>query len=211
MTSLARRRTRLSPEARRELILDATATVVTNEGVSAVSMERMGREAGISKALVYNYFPNRNLLLQALLMRETRSYQAHQIQAAEAAHDIDSMIRVTTRAYLDHVAEKGVLIERLMNEPAIAEAMSDIEREGRRQTVAYLASRLNADFAMPDAIARMMVELTLGLTGAGGAYLDRSGCDIDLLEDMLVTMIKANVIAVREGHTKWRHKRLNVD
>jgi TetR/AcrR family transcriptional regulator, fatty acid biosynthesis regulator len=195
-----RRRTRLAPETRREAILDATAQVVTFEGVSAVSMERMGREAGVSKALVYNYFPSRNVLLQELLMRETRKYQAHQRKAAEAAQDIDSMIRVTTRAYLDHVAEKGVLIERLMNEPAIAQAMGDIEKEGRIQTVAYLASRLNSDKSMPDEIATMMVELTLGLTGAGGAYLDRSRCDIDLLEDMLVTMIKANVDAVRRQH-----------
>ena len=199
------RRTRLAPEERRQLILDAAAQIVTSEGVSAVNMDRLGRDAGISKALVYNYYPNRNDLLRALLLREVRLYHDQQRVAAENARDVDTLIRITTRTYLDHIVEKGVLIERLMNEPAIAVGMGELERSGRRQTIEYLAARLNHGLTMPKNVARMMVELTLGLTGAGGAYLDRSGCDINLLEDMLVTIIKANVAAVETGYPTWRN------
>jgi TetR/AcrR family transcriptional regulator, fatty acid biosynthesis regulator len=199
------RRTRLAPEERANLILDTAAHIVTNEGVSAVNMDRLGRDAGISKALVYNYYPNRNDLLRALLLREVRLYQEQQRSAAENETNIDALIRITTRTYLDHIAEKGVLIERLMNEPAIATGMGDMERQGRKQTIEYLATRLNEGLTMPPNLARMMVELTLGLTGAGGAYLDRSGCDIDLLEDMLVTMIKANIAVVEAGYPNWRN------
>lgn len=206
MPSQPYRRTRLAPEARRDLILDVTAQLVTTEGVSAVSMERVGREAGISKALVYNYFPSRNLLLQALLMRENRAYQIQQIKAAETATDLETMVRVTTRAYLDQVAAKGVLIERLMGEPAIAEAMSGIEQEGRRQSIDYLMSRINADKSLKEPLARMMVEVGLGITGAGGAYLDRTGCDIDLLEDMVVDMILASLRVTQERHRLWRQR-----
>jgi TetR/AcrR family transcriptional regulator, fatty acid biosynthesis regulator len=206
VTTLAKpRRTRLAPEERSQLILDTAAQIVTNEGVSAVNMDRLGRDARISKALVYNYFPNRNDLLRALLLREVRLYQEQQHVAAENARDVDALIRITTRTYLDHIAEKGVLIERLMNEPAIATGMGEMERQGRKQTIEYLAGRLNEGMSMPPNLARMMVELTLGLTGAGGAYLDRSGCDIDLLEDMLVTLIKANVSAVQSSYTSWRN------
>jgi TetR/AcrR family transcriptional regulator, fatty acid biosynthesis regulator len=197
-------RTRLDPDVRRSLILDAAAQLVTSEGVSAVSMERVGREAGVSKALVYNYYASRNQLLSALLERETRDYRQAQRKGAEAATDVASLVRVTTRAYLDHVAEKGVLIERLMSEPSLADALHESDVEARDQTVAFLASRLNADGHMPNEIALMLVDLTLGLTGAGGAYLDRTGCSIDLLEDMLVTMILSNIRAAREGHTRWR-------
>lgn len=199
------RRTRLAPEERAQLILNTAAQIVTNEGVSAVNMDRLGRDAGISKALVYNYYPNRNDLLRALLLREVRLYQEQQRQAAADARGVDALIRITTRTYLDHIVEKGVLIERLMSEPAIATGMGDMERQGRKQTIEYLASRLNEGLTMPPNLARMMVELTLGLTGAGGAYLDRSGCDIDLLEDMLVTMIKSNVAVVEANYSNWRN------
>lgn len=194
----------MAPEARRDLILDVTAQLVTIEGVSAVSMERVGREANISKALVYNYFPSRNLLLQALLMRENRAYQIQQIKAAETATDLETMVRATTRAYLDQVAAKGVLIERLMGEPAIAEAMGEIELIGRQQAIDYLLSRINANKVLSEPLARMMVEVGLGITGAGGAYLDRTGCDIDLLEDMVVDMILASLRVTQERHHLWR-------
>jgi TetR/AcrR family transcriptional regulator, fatty acid biosynthesis regulator len=194
----------MAPEARRDLILDVTAQLVTTEGVSAVSMERVGREAKISKALVYNYFPTRNLLLQALLMRENRAYQIQQIKAAETASDLETMVRATTRAYLDQVAAKGVLIERLMGEPAIAEAMGEIELIGRQQTIDYLLNRINANKALSEPLARMMVEVGLGITGAGGAYLDRTGCDIDLLEDMVVDMILASLRVTQERQHLWR-------
>jgi AcrR family transcriptional regulator len=194
----------MAPEARRDLILDVTAQLVTTEGVSAVSMERVGREAKISKALVYNYFPTRNLLLQALLMRENRAYQIQQIKAAETASDLETMVRATTRAYLDQVAAKGVLIERLMGEPAIAEAMGEIELIGRQQAIDYLLSRINANKALSEPLARMMVEVGLGITGAGGAYLDRTGCDIDLLEDMVVDMILASLRVTQERQHLWR-------
>jgi AcrR family transcriptional regulator len=197
-----RRRTRLDPEARRALILDAAAQIVTTEGVSAVSMERLGREAGVSKALVYNYFPNRTDLLNALLMREVRLYQAEQRAAAQSARDEATLIRVTTRAYLDHVLRKGVLIQRLMNEPAIAESMSEFDKAARRDTIAYLAGRLNRDHSMPDEAARMLIELNLGLTGGGGDYLDRTGCDIEMMERMIVVMITANIAAVRAAFCK---------
>lgn len=206
MTTLSKpRRTRLAPEERAHLILDVAAQIVTNEGVSAVNMDRLGRDAGISKALVYNYYPNRNDLLRALLLREVRLYQDQQRDAAASTRDVDALIRITTRTYLDHIAEKGVLIERLMNEPAIATGMGDMERQDRKQTIEYLATRLNEGLTMPPNLARMMVELTLGLTGAGGAYLDRSDCDIDLLEDMLVTMIKANIAVVEASYPSWRN------
>jgi len=58
MTKAKKTRTRLSPEVRKELILDHAANVIAAEGVSALSMERLGREAGVSKSLVYAYYPS---------------------------------------------------------------------------------------------------------------------------------------------------------
>ncbi|MCA3692703.1 TetR/AcrR family transcriptional regulator [Aquidulcibacter sp.] len=186
------------------MILDAAAQIVVNEGVSAVNMDRLGRDAGISKALVYNYYPNRSELLRALLLREVRLYQAQQLSAAESAPDVESLIRITTRAYLDHIAKKGVLIERLMSEPSIAQGMGEMERQGRARTVEYFAIKLKEGLSMPIELARMLTELGMGLTGAGGAYLDRTGCNIDLLEDMIVSMLMANISAVEKDYANWR-------
>ena len=42
-------RTRLAPEVRRELILDHAAALIREQGVSALNMDKLGREAGVSK------------------------------------------------------------------------------------------------------------------------------------------------------------------
>ena len=64
-----KRRTRLSPEVRRDQLLDAAAAVIAGEGTQAMTMERIAEGAGVSKALVYRYFANRSALLLELYER----------------------------------------------------------------------------------------------------------------------------------------------
>lgn len=192
-------RRRLDPAVRRGLILDEAARIVADEGVSAVNMERMGREAGISKALVYNYFPSRHALLSELLVRENRRFGARARLAAEGRTELEALIRVTTRAYLEHVAERGVLIQRLMNEPAVAATARELDVAGRQETVAFFAMRIARTMDMPAEVAAMASDLLMGLTGAAGDYLARTGADIDAVETMVVEMIMAALARVAKG------------
>ncbi len=184
-------RRRLDPLVRRDLILDVAARTIAEEGVSAVSMERVGRDAGISKALVYNYFPNRNALLSELLVREYRVFQGEARQAKEGVEDFPMLVRVTTRAYLRHVAERGVLIQRLMNEPAVSSAIRSVDQEGRQLTVAFFASEIARHYGLSLIVSAMAADLLMGLTGAAGDYLCRTGADIENVEDAVVNMIMA--------------------
>jgi AcrR family transcriptional regulator len=190
MASTSARR-RLDPLVRRDLILDVAARTVADEGVSAVSMERLGRDAGISKALVYNYFPNRNSLLSELLVREYRAFQSEARLAKEGVQDFPDLVRVTTRAYLRHVAERGVLIQRLMNEPAVSSAIRTIDQEGRQLTVEFFATEIAKYHGLSLAVSAMAADLLMGLTGAAGDYLCRTGADLQEVEDVVVAMIMA--------------------
>lgn len=193
-----RARRRLDPNVRRDLILDEAARIVAEEGVSSVSMERLGRDAGISKALVYNYFPSRTALLSELLIREYRHFQSEARQAKVGVDGLEAVVRVTTRAYLRHVAERGVLIQRLMNEPSVAAAMRSMDAEGRQLTVAFFAGEIAARFDVDKALAAMVADLLMGLTGAAGDYLSRTGADIQQVEDIVMDMIMAALERVAE-------------
>ena len=184
-----RTRRRLEPHVRRDLILDEAARIVAEEGVSAVNMERLGREAVISKALVYNYFPSRQVLLSELLVREYRRFQTVARRAATGIDDFETLVRVTTRAYLDHVAQRGILIQRLINEPAVAAAVRGLDSEGRQHTASFFAARITKKFAIAPDRAATASDLLMGLTGAAGDYLARSGADADAIETMVVDMI----------------------
>jgi AcrR family transcriptional regulator len=194
----ARPRRRLTPEARQEEILDEAARVVLAEGVSAVSMERLGREAGISKALVYAYFPNRTELLSALLLREYRHFQAHSRRLLAEAQGFEAIVRTTTAAWLDHIAERGPLISRLTNEPEIARAIEAVDAEGRQDTAHYFGRLIAETYAMDVRTATMVAEILMGLTGAAGAYLGRTGADRDRILELVTRMLFAALKAAAE-------------
>jgi AcrR family transcriptional regulator len=72
MATAPRRRyaPRLPPEERRTQLLDAALGLIAQHGYDGVSMEAVAREAGVTKPVVYDLFPNRGELLRALLQRE---------------------------------------------------------------------------------------------------------------------------------------------
>ena len=63
-------RTRLSPSARTDQLLDVAKQMILKDGLQAFTMESLARTAAVSSPLVYNYFSSRQALLQALLERE---------------------------------------------------------------------------------------------------------------------------------------------
>lgn len=64
------RTTRLSRPERREQLLDVTKEIVGADGLHAVSIDRVAREAGISRPIIYEHFSDLGGLLGALLDRE---------------------------------------------------------------------------------------------------------------------------------------------
>lgn len=70
----ARRRyaPRMPPAERREQLIDAALAVILEQGYSGVSIEAIAREAGVTRPVVYDHFPNLGRLLYALVEREER-------------------------------------------------------------------------------------------------------------------------------------------
>jgi AcrR family transcriptional regulator len=61
---------RLPREQRRAQLLDITKAIVGEDGLHAVSIDRVAREAGVSRPIVYEHFGELGGLLKALLARE---------------------------------------------------------------------------------------------------------------------------------------------
>jgi AcrR family transcriptional regulator len=62
----------MPPEQRREQLIDAALSVILKEGYRGVSIEAIAREAGVTRPVVYDHFPNLARLLHALVEREER-------------------------------------------------------------------------------------------------------------------------------------------
>jgi AcrR family transcriptional regulator len=62
----------MSPEQRREHLIDAALEVILERGYARVSIEAIARAAGITRPVVYDHFPDLNRLLRAVIEREER-------------------------------------------------------------------------------------------------------------------------------------------
>ena len=191
------KRTRLAPEVRKQLILDAAANLIDSEGMSSVSMERLGREAGVSKSLVYAYFPSLQELLQTLLRTEYKKLRHLQIAAAEQAGTFEDLVWKITGAYMNYMQERGLILERLAAEPSVA-VEGDPTEYNRDAAVNYLAEILHSNYGFEPEIAKAVVDISFGLPAAGGHYLIRHDLDRDTVEDITATMILGSIQAVRE-------------
>jgi AcrR family transcriptional regulator len=63
-------------QRRVEAILDATAALIAEEGVSGVTMHRVARRSGTTTGSMYHFFPDRETLLGALVERHAQAWRA---------------------------------------------------------------------------------------------------------------------------------------
>lgn len=198
-----RRRSRLAPEDRAEQILDVAARLLMEDGFTEVTMERLGREAGISKALVYNYFPSRNDLLRALMERELKRSRVEQLQAVKAsAGDFHELLRSTTKLAIVNMQQHGPLLNKLWAEPAVVRAIAESEHTARSEAMAYFARKTNKHYGLPMDLATAIVDMHMAMTGAAARHYADGRVDADAVTDVCLTIIYSSFEALQKRFGK---------
>ena len=198
-------RKRFSPAVRRQMILDETAKIVASDGIAQISMEQVGKEAGVSKALIYNYFNNVTELLSELLERELKALRRLQAEAAEKAETFEELVRGITHQYLKYIDKRGLIIERLQSEPSLSKH-GDPTDYGRQAAVDYLANIVSKHFDLPIEFARAATDISFGLPASAGGYLLRSNMDRQEIEDLTVSMIIGTMVSARNDYLAKQQK-----
>ncbi len=201
-TAPVRRRQRLAPEARAGQILDFAARLIIEEGLTELSMERLGREAGISKALIYNYFPNRTDLLRALLEREMEVLRERQAAQTREASDFRDLVYRTTRTYVAQVKERGALLQRLWAEAAVARTVAEQNLRGRDEALRYMARQVVKEYGLPKDVAVSAVDMQMAMTEAAAQHLPSSHNDVDFATNICVSLLLGGLDALAREHAK---------
>ena len=182
------------------MILDHAAKVIGIEGVSGINMERLGRAVGVSKSLIYSYFPSLNDLLWALLKREYSELRRRQFEAAESAKTLEQLVRRVTHTYLVYIEERGMLLERLAAAPSVNRP-NDPTMYGRQPSVGYFTEIISKTLGIDPEIAAPAVDISFGLPAAAGHYLTNHDIDRQTVEDITVTMILGAIEAIGKNYT----------
>jgi AcrR family transcriptional regulator len=103
-------RERLSAGERREQLLRTAGKLVAREGIDALELTRLAAEAGVSRPIVYRFFPNRQALIMGILEDLEAELVGRFKQAARGPipADIPGATRLFIDAVCDAIEAKGV-------------------------------------------------------------------------------------------------------
>lgn len=190
-----RHRTRLAREERREQILDAAVEVFSGRDPAEVTFEEIADAAGVSRALVYNYFGDRHGLLDAVYLRNVEELRE---QVEEALLGVSSLRSALEAAVRVHV--KAATHDLAAYRYASGRVPFSSLPERREERVREVASRLGTG---PDAEL-----VALGLLSAVEAmvvrWLDRGDADQDHAIALITAFLAGGLESVDLGPPAFR-------
>lgn len=157
---------RLSKAHRREQLLDVAAELLVRSGATAITMERVAEQAGVSKALPYQHFSNATEMLLALHVREVTQLGRRITRAVDAAIGADAGLRAAVAAYFEVIAERGVLLG-ILGREAVPDGTVAVRPDGQR----FVADLLSDAYGISGTRALVLAEIVQGsLLGAVTAW-----------------------------------------
>jgi AcrR family transcriptional regulator len=155
---------RLQRDERRELLLERATELFARNGYEGLSMSQLAREAQISKALLYHYFPSKKRLFEAALAEGAEELRVR--TEPEPGKSPAEQLSKTLDEFLRWVQERPTAYATLLETgaPEVREIMSDV----RATTAGRILTGLGADGERP--ATRAAVHGWLGFLD--GAILD---------------------------------------
>ena len=140
--------TRLDVEERRRRLLELGTTLFARHDYDALSMAAIAREAGISKALLYHYFPSKQAYFVATL--EQKATELAGRIAPDPALPPRDQLAASLDVFLRWVQEQGDAYAKLVRSAGAVPEVREVMEEVREATAELILSGL----ARPEAPVR---------------------------------------------------------
>lgn len=191
-------------------IMQATIQVLLKDGKSKLTTTRIAQRAGVSVGTLYQYFPNKSSLLQALL-KQHLDYVALAVETAcEAEHGapLARMAQALTSAFVE------AKFRNIDASVALYAVSDDIEgkRIGRgmhariiKATAAMFRTAREKTIAEPEVVAATLLS---AMAGVSRAMLETGVTrnTMTTMEKELAVMVRAYLEASAEGAAATVHK-----
>lgn len=151
-------------EDKQRAILSSAAAVLAEQGMDKASMAQIALQAGVSKALLYHYYPGKDALIFDII----RTHLSELDAAVEAADDPDLAPRARLRALVGAVLECYRDADnhhkvQLNGTPTLPDAQREEIHAIERRIVRRFSATLRA--VRPDLAAPLLMPVTMSLFG----------------------------------------------
>jgi AcrR family transcriptional regulator len=188
----AKPRTRLSPSARIDQLLDVAKQMIVTDGLQSFTMESLARTAAVSSPLVYNYFSSRKELLRALLEREYRVSGNALFSEVVNANSFEEVIRVFIANNFNHHAP-GNIVPVLLSQPEIADCIKPLRKQQGVQTASYLVENSAKTYKLSVEQAQLAIAMSSGASIAAAEWVAMNAVEQNQAIDMTLAYIKAGM------------------
>jgi len=188
---------RLSPGDRRAQILALAVRLFTERPYDDFSMDELAAEVGVSKGLLYHYFPSKRALYLEALREAAADLLA--LTRPDRGLGLDDQLRAGLDAYLAYVEEhaaayRAVLRGGVGTDPEVAAVAEEVRGAIRDRILAGLG------IARPEPRLRLAVTGWVGLVEAASLeWLDRRDVARTELVGMLAAALPALLGAMSPG------------
>ncbi len=185
------RRVRLSAEKRRVQLMDAAKAIALSQGLSAVTMRNVARQAGISETQVHNCFGGRTDLLVAIARREIEAQENRRRRRVARGSNHRTRVMVSTVGYLHEAAQSGPLLQMLLRAPDVREAMKEERAEKGAAARAPILKQLMGRGGMDMASARASTAALTAVSLKAGGILTSGRAPLAMVEEICLTIVMA--------------------
>jgi AcrR family transcriptional regulator len=136
---------RLDVDERRRRLLEIGAGLFTRHAYDEISMATIAREAGISKALLYHYFPSKQAMFTAML--EERAGEVAARTTPDPGLPLQQQLEVALDGFLGWVEENATAYAKFIRSSGIPE-VRELTDGVREATVRRVVEGLGGDARM---------------------------------------------------------------
>jgi AcrR family transcriptional regulator len=184
---------RLQVDERRRQLLARGAELFTSHPYEELSMSRIAREVGISKALLYHYFPSKQAYFE-----ETLSAWAEQLrERTETDPGLPAVEQLTGSldAFLSLVEENATAYRNLMRSAAGVPEIRELIEEVRRKTAQRILDGLYPETEPPPKARTAVSGWLWFMDGACLNWVEHRDLERGELRDLLVGVLMGALIA----------------
>jgi AcrR family transcriptional regulator len=183
---------RLGVDERRQQLLERGAQLFTSYPYDALTMSKIAAEAGISKALLYHYFPSKRAFFQ-----ETLSAWAEQLRERtepDASLPPIDQLQGSLGAFLSLVEENAVAYRNLMDSATGVPEIRDLIDQVRRKTAERILEALYPPGPTPKARTAVNGWLWF-MDGACLDWIEHRDVEREELRDLLLGVLMGARVA----------------
>lgn len=190
----------MSPEMRREQILDSAVSYIVERGLSSFTLENVAQQAGVSKPLVYKYFARREDLLKAVLEREYVYLGRHKLDVLPDEAPMEPLIRASNKNAFSYLYERGPIIRLLASDRSVAALVHQRERDERNAITQHFIKRLMKTYGVPQDVAYICSVMTVNAPILSSRALKRAGISAERAAQVWSDFAMGGWLALQSQH-----------